>query len=192
MGKIFCLMGKSASGKDTVYKRILCERPELKEYVMYSTRPRRAGETDGVTYHFVEPSFIDEAEKKGILIERRIYNTVKGPWIYATIDDGMIDTGKYSYLMPATLESYNGLKAYFGDDKVVPVYIEVEDGERLIRAIRREQEQEIPQYREMCRRFLADCEDFSELKLKESGIEKRFVNSDLEECVKEILEVTGC
>ena len=46
-------MGKSASGKDTVYKELLRRFPELKTYVMYSTRPKREGEQDVVTYHFV-------------------------------------------------------------------------------------------------------------------------------------------
>ena len=187
MGKIYCVMGKSASGKDTVYQRILKDRPDLREYVMYSTRPMRAGETDGVTYHFVDSPVIEEARRQGKLIESRTYETVKGPWTYATLDDGQIDTGAASYLMPATLESYRALSEYFGREAVIPVYIEVEDGERLLRAIRREKEQAVPQYREMCRRFLADCEDFSEEKLAEAGIGKRYRNDDLEACVREIL-----
>ncbi len=48
------------------------------------------------------------------------------------------------------------MKCYYGKESVIPVYIEVEDVERLIRAIRREQEQETPKYKELCRRFLAD------------------------------------
>ena len=67
------------------------------------------------------------------------------------------------------------------------IYIEVENGERLIRAIRREQEQETPKYKELCRRFLADEEDFSEEKIKEAEIQKRFVNDDLDLCVKNII-----
>jgi hypothetical protein len=40
----------------------------------------------------------------------------------------------------------------------------------------------------MCRRFLADAADFSEEKIKESGIEKRFQNDDLESTLLEIKE----
>lgn len=39
----------------------------------------------------------------------------------------------------------------------------------------------------MCRRFLADEEDFSEEKLKAAGITKKFVNNDLQECLREIM-----
>ena len=80
------------------------------------------------------------------------------------------------------------MKCYYGKESVIPVYIEVEDGERLIRAIRREQEQETPKYKEHCRRFLADEEDFSEEKIKEAEIQKRFVNDDLDLCVKNIIK----
>ena len=68
------------------------------------------------------------------------------------------------------------------------VYIEVEDGERLIRAIKREKEQETPKYEELCRRFLADQEDFSEEKIKEAGISRRFENDDLDICVRNIID----
>ena len=53
MGKIFYIMGKSASGKDTVYHR-LCDDKSLGLHTvtLYTTRPRREGETDGVEYHF--------------------------------------------------------------------------------------------------------------------------------------------
>ena len=54
MGKIFYLMGKSASGKDTIYKEVRERLPELKTIVIYTTRPIRQGERDGVEYHFVD------------------------------------------------------------------------------------------------------------------------------------------
>ena len=38
----------------------------------------------------------------------------------------------------------------------------------------------------MCRRFLADSADFSEGKIRESGITRRFVNDNLERCMGEI------
>ena len=93
--------------------------------------------------------------------------------------------------MEGTLESYNAVRMYFENDKkinVIPIYIEVDDGIRLERALKREKEQENPKYEELCRRFLADSQDFSEEKIEESGIEKRFQNINLDDCVKEIIE----
>ena len=67
-----------------------------------------------------------------------------------------------------------------------PIYIEVDDGVRLQRALNRERSQENPKYQELCRRYLADSEDFSEEKIAEAGIEKRFQNDDFEKCLEEI------
>jgi guanylate kinase len=85
-----------------------------------------------------------------------------------------------------TLETYRKIRDYFGEARVRPIYIEVEDGERLTRAIAREQSQNTPKYEEMCRRFLADASDFSEEKLKEAGISRRFINRDLHTTIEEV------
>ena len=53
MGKIYYMMGKSASGKDTLYKEVRERCPQLKSVILYTTRPIRNGETDGVEYFFV-------------------------------------------------------------------------------------------------------------------------------------------
>ena len=70
---------------------------------------------------------------------------------------------------------------------MVPVYIEVPDGIRLLRAVKREENQKKPNYREVCRRYLADEKDFSEENLERLGITKRYQNTDMEMCLEEIL-----
>ena len=187
MGKIFYLMGNSASGKDTIHSALLEDRSlDLKRVVLYTTRPRRKGETEGIEYHFVTEEQLSELESENRIIEVRHYDTVHGIWSYATVDDGSLDTSDHNYLAIGTLESYVKLRNHFGEDKVFPLYIEVEDGIRLRRALDREMKQEHPRYQEMCRRFLADSEDFSEEKLSEAGIERRFLNTDLDKCIDEI------
>jgi adenylate kinase family enzyme len=113
---------------------------------------------------------------------------VHGEWKYFTADDGQIILdGNNRYLIIGTLEAYEKFCEYFGKEHILPIYIEVDDGIRLTRALNREKEQENPQYAEMCRRYLADTKDFSEENLKKSGITKRFQNNGLfEDCIKEI------
>src|SRR5699024_3081597 len=127
-------------------------------------------------------------QKAGKVIEVRSYNTECGIWTYFTADDGQIDLSDYDYLMIGTLESFQALKEYFGEERLVPVYIEVEDGLRLERALERERRQKITQYAEMCRRFLADAEDFSEENIHSASIVKRFNNRELDTCLREIEE----
>ena len=188
MGKIFYIMGKSAAGKDRIYSLLAGNKElNLKKLVLYTTRPIRAGEQDGVQYYFTDDSRLEEFKKSGKLIEARAYHTVHGIWTYFTADDGQIELWQYDYLVIGTIESYYALKEYFGDDVMVPLYIEVEDGLRLSRALERERAQTKPQYAELCRRFLADAEDFSEENLERAGIKRRFQNIDKETCMEEIL-----
>ena len=187
MGKIFCVMGKSATGKDTIYQKLLNEsKLELKRIIPYTTRPIREGEVEGREYHFCTEEDVEKLDKEGRIVELRAYDTVYGIWKYFTVNDGTIRLDKENYLLIGTLEAYIKIRDYFGEDKVLPIYIEVEDGERLLRAISREKLQDVPKYEEMCRRFLADAKDFSEENLIAAGIEKRFVNIELEDTIKKV------
>lgn len=187
MARIFIVLGKSATGKDTIFKHLLeSQELRLKTVIMYTTRPIRVNETEGVEYHFVGEAKLLELTEQEKVIEHRAYDTIHGIWHYFTVNDGQIDLMNNDYLMHGTLESYQQIKKYFGEDKVVPIYIEVEDGTRLLRALKREQKQDQPKYAELCRRFLADEEDFSEENLIRSGIRKRYQNLDLGICLSEI------
>ena len=189
MGKIYCMMGKSSSGKDTLYQKVLERLPQIHRVVPYTTRPIREGEQDGVEYHFVDDKQLAELETDGKIVELRAYNTVHGIWKYFTVDDGQIDLEQGDYLLIGTLETYEKIREYYGAEHLVPIYIEVEDGERLARALERERRQAVPKYKETCRRFLADEEDFCEENLKRLGIDKRYRNTDMETCLNEITGV---
>ena len=188
MGKIAVLLGKSASGKDTVYRRLL-NRPQLQlqRIIPYTTRPIRADEEEGREYHFVTREEAQRLADAGKVIEQRTYQTIAGPWTYFTADDGQIDpAGDGRYLIIGTLEAYAGFRAYFSDAALVPVYLYADDAERLYRSLRRERQQAHPNYAEICRRYLADEEDFSEEKLRAAGIGIRFRNQDPDEVTDRI------
>ncbi|SDH69266.1 Guanylate kinase [Pseudobutyrivibrio sp. 49] len=179
MGKIFCIMGKSSTGKDTIFK-ILLQRKDInvRRIVSYTTRPQRSHEKPGEEYNFVTLEEKDKLVADGKVIEIRKYDTVHGPWFYFTVDDGNVDLDNEDYLMIGTVESFMKIRDYYGEDKVLPIYIEVDDGVRLSRALERERIQEHPKYEEMCRRFLADQQDFSEENLSKAGITNRFNNNE--------------
>ena len=201
MGKIFVVMGKTSSGKDTVYKRVLdsltvsAGNAAPKTVVIYTTRPMRPGETNGVEYFFATEEELQKLREEGKVIEERCFHTVHGPWYYFTVNDGQIDLENNSYLMINTLAGFESIRNYYkkeenqtaeAEEKVIPIYIEADPKDRLLRYINRESLQENPNYKEVCRRFLADEEDFAEEKLQNLGITKRYFNQDLEQCCKEI------
>ncbi len=188
MAKLYVIMGKSSTGKDTVYRKIV-EKTDVTTITMYTTRPMRVGETDGREYYFIDDEALAEFDRDGRIIELRAYNTVHGIWKYLTVDDGQINLETDNrYLIIATLEAYEKYLAYYGKDIVVPIYIEVDDRTRIHRALKREDAEEHPKYKEMCRRFIADEEDFSEEKLQMAGIDIRYSNYDLDNCVDTIIK----
>lgn len=189
MGRIFYLMGKSSTGKDSFYKQLISDETlKLKKIVMYTTRPIRAQERNGEEYYFVNDEKLVRLEAEGKVIERRSYNTIHGIWHYFTVCDEQINLEENDYIVIGTLESYVACKKYFGEDVLVPMYIEVDDGMRLQRALDRERAQDKPKYKEMCRRYLADSDDFSEENIVAAGIDKRFENDDFVKCLEEMTE----
>ena len=187
MGKIFYIMGKSSTGKDTIFKRLLMDKElALKPYVIYTTRPIREGERQGQEYYFTDEEGLEQIQREGRLIEVRSYDTVFGVWKYFTADNENVDLERESYLMIGVLDSFRAVREYYGRDRVIPIYLEVEDGERLQRALDRGRQEQRPGYLEMCRRFLTDSEDFSEERIRAEQIDRRFYNRELEDCLEEI------
>ncbi len=64
MSRIFYIMGKSASGKDTIYKKLLDRIPGLKTITPYTTRPIRDGEVNGVEYFFTTREELEQFREK--------------------------------------------------------------------------------------------------------------------------------
>ena len=187
MGKIFYIMGKSAVGKDRIYSVLRRDKElNLKNILLYTTRPIRKGERDGMDYYFINEEQIQMFQKEEQIIEMRSYQTVHGIWRYLTVNDGQFQLEQQSCIMIGTLESYEKMKQYFGSSLLVPIYVKVDDGIRLERALKREREQENPKYSELCRRYLADEKDFSQEKLKASGISNFFENNNFEVCIAQI------
>lgn len=187
MGKIFCIMGKSSTGKDTIYKALLAEESlHLKRIIPYTTRPIRAGEQNGVEYYFTDDSQVQKLEEENKIIELRSYDTFYGAWKYFTVNDDQINLEKSDYLVIGTPESYLSMQKYFGKEKTEAILITLDDGIRLQRALNREKKQATPKYEEMCRRFLADAQDFAEDKIRECKITKSFANDDLKQCIASI------
>lgn len=165
MSRIFCIVGKSGSGKDTIYHGILSEQePGLVPVIPYTTRPRRTDEADGVNYFYVSEQELSRYEKEKQIIEKRQYQTTQGVWNYFTRVFEV--AAGWDYILITTLEGVRGIIDHYGPEMVHVVCLHLEDRQRLLRCINRESQQEKPDYSEVCRRFLADQKDFSEEALK--------------------------
>ena len=72
-GLLIVLSGPSGSGKGTV-RSVLTEMEDFAFSVSATTRAPRAGETDGVDYHFITHESFQEKIKNGEMLEYTTYN----------------------------------------------------------------------------------------------------------------------
>ena len=170
MGKLFCIIGKDASGRDTVFKGLISD-PDLglRPVIPYTARPPKPGEAAEGRWHFVTEDTMRGMKRAGKILERHCCDTEDGAWDCFTVDDGGIGLPDSICLTVGTLESFWKLRA-LGTFDVVPVYIETDDYNRLRRALQREAERETPSYAGLCRRFISGQHEFTEESLAEAGI----------------------
>lgn len=159
-GKIAFYIGPSSSGKDTIFRKTL-SLYEVSSILLLTTRPPRPGEVDGREYYFITKEKMDFLDNNNELIERRDYNTMHGVWSYAT-SKGSIDLEHYNYVTPNTWLAYKKFLEVYPKECLIPIYFQLDKGIRLQRALDREKQSSKSDYAEMCRRFLADEQDFTE------------------------------
>lgn len=158
MGKIFMILGKSASGKDTIVSRVRKALPcQLEPIVPYTTRPMRPGEVEGEQYHFITEKEMTEIPEE-MIIEQRCYQTVYGNWYYMNLKKN-IDLDSKSYIIIGTIPVLKAFREIY-KEKVIAIYIYSGAKDRLLRSINRSKGT-TEEMMEICRRFLKDEEDFS-------------------------------
>lgn len=184
MNRIFCIVGKSGSGKDTFYTKIISQADKsLIPVIPYTTRPKRSNEINGVNYYFVNKDQMNIYEKNSKIIEKRKYNTIQGEWEYFTLKFEISDN--YDYVLITTLDGVNGIIKEYGEAMVHVIYLYLNDKDRLLRCINRESKQLKPDYTEICRRFIADQNDFSDDNLnKFKNIYYINTNDNIDACIK--------
>ncbi len=102
-------MGKSASGKDTLYREVKKNFPDVEDIVLYTTRPIRENEEDGKDYYFVSEDEYLKLKEDNLIIEERSYDTKYGIWRYFTSNKN-IDLTNNNYFMINTLTGYKSLQ----------------------------------------------------------------------------------
>lgn len=163
--KILALIGKSASGKDTIQNSLVTAHPDVTHKIIScTTRPPRESEQEGIDYYFLTPEqFLQKIDKQNMLE----YTKFRG-WYYGTaieqLDKDKINVGVFNPAGARVLLSNSRL-----DVRVI--YIQAKDKTRLKRSLNRE---ENPDCKEICRRFFTDEKDFEDL----SGIPYKIWDND--------------
>ncbi len=187
MGKIVILLGASNSGKDTIYKELLRDNKfNLQKINICTTRPKRLNGVAGEEYYFYSEKEMEKLQEEKRILEIRSYETALGIWHYFTLADN-IDLALHNYLTINTLDGLKQYYSYFNKDDIISIFLQVDDYLKLDRAIKRERLEKQPNYKEMCRRFLADKKDFSLENLDAANISAIIENNgEVTQTVQEI------
>ena len=74
MAAVFVITGPSGVGKGTLIRAVRDLVPELELSTSATTRARRAGEVDGVDYHFIDRDEFDRRVAEGLFLEHATYS----------------------------------------------------------------------------------------------------------------------
>lgn len=153
---IYFLCGAGGSGKDTLASDILKDIKWIERGVLYTNRPKREGEINDVTYHFVSIDDIRHMINNEMALEYRVYTTLSDePWYYLTGKD-LLDSSK-DFLLWGPYNMYMNIKATAGN-MCKGIFINVPILERLHRMTDRVSEEK--DIAEACRRIYSDYNDF--------------------------------
>ena len=181
MISIIVLAGKSASGKNFVSKKL--EKNGYKCIVTYTTRPKRKGEKQDITYHFISDEEFKQKIDEGFFAEWKSYITNEGVWYYgSSLED--IENAKDNSVIILTPEGYRDVKSKFPNKNIICIYIYANNETIKKRLIKRGDNKE-----EAERRILHDNEDFKGFEKEANRIVYNNYDDNIDIVVNKILQV---
>lgn len=160
---IIAFFGESGAGKDSIIRYLSRKHPEGHRIISCTTRPPRKYEHFDEDYHFLTK----EGFKQIKLLE---YTTFRD-WSYGTAEEE-IEEDKINYGV-FNIGAINQLRDFHDSIIVIPVRVEAEGRTRLMRALEREPQ---PDCYEICRRYLADLEDYKDIPFKYLSLKNNIGN----------------
>lgn len=132
------LMGKSASGKDSVLNKMVCYK-EYNPIIPITSRPIRNGEINGRDYYFVtKDEFLDKI-KNNELLEYRDYQTlvngIPDTWYYGS--SKMELDADQNYVVILDVDGAKSFIDYYGKENILCIYLDTNDQIRENRAKQR-------------------------------------------------------
>ncbi len=179
------LLGKSASGKDTVVNNLIHNYYGYEKIVTWTTRPMRPGEKQDVTYHFTDDEDFEEKIEEGFFAEWKKYNSVFGTWYYGTaVQD--ITNNPNNKIIILTPSGYEDIKEYINDEEILSVYLD-----SSLRTLYKRLKFRGDNPKEIKRRLLHDIKDFKGIKNKVNVVIKNNTRDldELTELIKDMHDI---
>lgn len=154
------LIGKTASGKDTILNKLI-EKYGYKKLITHTTRPMRKGEIQDKTYHFISDEEFLKKKENGDFLECNEFDTVEGIWRYGSAKEDYLNANENTVVI-LTPSGLSALKVYIARQKVnidiTSIYIYANNTTIAKRLKKRGDKKE-----EAERRIKADNDDFHEV-----------------------------
>ncbi len=142
-GLVIVVSGPSGTGKGTLISGLMELDPAVTYSVSATTRERRYGETEGVSYYFKSRAEFEEMIANGEILEwdefcGNLYGTPKSA-LQAKIDAGI------DVILDITVKGARSIKAAFPEDSVTVFVLppSIADLEKRIRGRKRESEEQL-------------------------------------------------
>ena len=154
--KVLALFGESSAGKDSIQRWLTDNIPNMHKVISFTTRPPRDYEQEGKDYYFITEKelFKQILENPHQILEYTTFNDWYYGTSYSSLNPDKINVGVFNLTGIRRLLSFKDII------ETLPVWIQANEKTRLLRSLKREQN---PNCEEICRRFLADKKDFSNI-----------------------------
>lgn len=151
------ILGKTASGKNTIVNELV-KNYGFKQLVTYTTRPKRKGEIEGVTYHYISLEEFKKKDREGFFAESSYFCPASGgEWAYGTSLEDFKKADDKTVLI-TNPRGYYSLLSNIGLGHACSIYIMAKIDILLDRLEKRGDS-----FLEAKRRIIADREDFEDI-----------------------------
>lgn len=139
--KIVVLLGKSATGKDTVINYFV-DKFGFLPLISTTTRPMRKGETEGKDYYFINDEEFNAKKEQFFDIRKyeTLYNGVPKTWYYGITKTELSQKFKFganTVICAVDIVGYKNLVEHIGKENLLTIYIDAKEEIRKQRAVER-------------------------------------------------------
>ena len=169
------LSSPSGGGKTTIARRLLRDRRDLGYSVSATTRPLRAGERDGVDYHFITEHEFRRRADSGAFLEWATY----GDHLYGTLAseiDRILLGGKHAVL---DIEVQGARQVRQRTSDLVSIFVLPPSAEVLLQRLHSREREDESQIRQRLLRAIEEIEEVS-------AYDYVVINDDLAHAVAEV------